>query len=356
VATLAELAALVGGTLRGDGTVPITAAKPLVDAADGHITLIDQPERVAQLNASQASAVVLPYAINYWDKPSIAVENLHASFRRIFTHLHPQRVSRRVGVHPAAVVSPTARIADGVEIHATAVIGDDVQIGPGAVIHGGVQILPGCRLGREVTIFPNVTLYDDCELGDRVIIHSGAVIGSYGFGYDSSNNRHELAAQLGNVVLEDDVEIGANTTIDRGTYGATRIGAGTKIDNLVQIAHNCRIGRHNIICSQVGIAGSSITGDYVVMAGQVGVRDHVHIGAHAVVCAMSGISHNVPERAVMLGLPATTEREQKFRFAAIAKLPEMRREMRVMRRTVQELQQMLGHSVELPSSVQDHAA
>lgn len=354
--TLAELAELVGGTVRGDGSVRITAAKPLDDAAPGHITLIDQPERIGQLEACPASAVVLPRLIEYKGKPAIAVDDLHGSFRRIFAHLHPPRVNRRMGLHPSAVISPTAKIGEDVEVHPFSVIGDDVEIGAGSVIHSGVQIMAGCRLGRNVILFSNVTLYEDCVLGDRVLIHSGSVIGSYGFGYNSDEARHVLSAQLGNVVLEEEVEVGANSTIDRGAYGTTLIGAGTKIDNLVQIAHNCRIGRHNIICAQVGIAGSTSTGDHVVMAGRVGVRDHVHIGARAVICAMAGITNDVPEGATMLGAPATTEREQKFRFAAIAKLPELRKEMRQIRRTIDELQQIAGHTSDASLSVQEHAA
>jgi UDP-3-O-[3-hydroxymyristoyl] glucosamine N-acyltransferase len=355
-ATLAELAELVGGAVRGDGNVRVTAAKPLDDARTGHITLIDLPERIAQLEACSATAVVLPRNVEYGGRPAIAVDNLHQSFRIIFARLHPPRQQRRVGIHPAAVISPKARIADRVEIHPFAVIGDDVQIGPGSVIHGGVQIMAGCRIGRDATIFSNAILYEDCHLGDRVLIHGGAVIGSYGFGYNTNENKHELSAQLGNVILEDDVEIGANSTVDRGAYGSTLIGKGTKIDNLVQIAHNCRIGQHNIICAQVGIAGSTSTGDYVVMAGQVGVRDHVHIGEHTVICAQAGVTNDVPARVVMLGAPATTEREQKFRLAAVAKLPDMRREMRALRRTVEELQQLLAHTTDPTFDAQDHAA
>lgn len=355
-ATLAELAELVGGSVRGDGSVRITGAKPLDDARDGHITLIDQPERIAQLDSLAATAVVLPRNVAYTRKPAIEVDDLHQSFRTIFARLHPPRTHRHVGIHPSAVISPTAKIAENVEIHPLAVIGEEVEIGPGSVVHSGVQIMAGCRIGRDSTIFPNAVLYEDCHLGERVIIHSGAVIGGYGFGYNTNENKHELSAQLGNVVLEDDVEIGANTTVDRGAYGSTLIGKGTKIDNLVQIAHNCRIGKHNILCAQVGIAGSTSTGDYVVMAGQVGVRDHVHIGEHTVICAQAGVTNNIPDRMVMLGAPATSEREQKFRLAAIAKLPDMRREMRMLRRTVDELRELLGHTSELPLSTQDHAA
>jgi UDP-3-O-[3-hydroxymyristoyl] glucosamine N-acyltransferase len=196
--------------------------------------------------------------------------------------------------------------------------------------------MAGCVIGRGTTIFPNVVLYEDTLVGERVILHSGAVIGAYGFGYKQVDGSHRISAQLGYVVLGNDVEIGACATVDRGTYGATTIGDGTKIDNLVQVAHNCRLGKHNLICGQVGIAGSTTTGDYVVMAGQVGVRDHVHIGQGAVLCSMAGVSNNVPDGEIMLGQPATSLRRQKLQMAAIAKLPEMRREFRHLQ------QQLIG--------------
>ena len=164
------------------------------------------------------------------------------------------------------------------DVYPFATIGDDVTIGAGSTIHSGVHIMAGSRIGEDVTIFPNAVLYENTVVGARCLIHAGAVLGAYGFGYEQVDGRHQLSAQLGNVELGADVEVGAGTTIDRGTYGPTVIGEGTKIDDQVMVAHNCRIGRHNMLCSQVGIAGSTTTGDYVVMAGQVGVRDHVNIG------------------------------------------------------------------------------
>jgi UDP-3-O-[3-hydroxymyristoyl] glucosamine N-acyltransferase len=199
-------------------------------------------------------------------------------------------------------------------------------------------------LGEEVTVFPNAVLYEETEVGPRCMIHSGAVLGAYGFGYRQDGGRHVLSPQLGNVILEADVEVGAGTTIDRGTYGATLIGEGTKIDNQVMIAHNCRIGRHNLICSQVGIAGSSSTGDYVVIAGQAGIRDHVHIGTGAVLGAMSGITNDVPDGSRMLGIPATPEREQKLKQAALSKLPELRHEVRDLKKAVDDLQRDRSHN------------
>src|SRR5262249_44063623 len=157
----------------------------------------------------------------------------------------------------------SARLAEDVDVHPGATIGDDVQIGQGSTVHSGVRVMAGCQIGRGVTLFPNVVLYENTVIGDQVIIHAGAVLGAYGFGYRFEAGRHHLAAQLGREVIESHVEIGACTTIDRGTYGTTRIGQGSKLDNQVMIGHNCQIGRHNLLCSHVGIAGSTTTGDYV---------------------------------------------------------------------------------------------
>ncbi len=197
--------------------------------------------------------------------------------------------------------------------------------------------MAGCKLGEKVTVFPNAVLYENTEVGDRSTIHANAVLGCHGFGYKLVDGRHQETAQLGYVQVGCDVEIGAGSTIDRGTYGPTVIGDGTKIDNLVMVAHNCHIGRHNMLCSQVGIAGSSTTGDYVVLAGQVGVRDHVKIGQGAIVGAKAGVSNDVPMGAHMLGIPAMPEREQKVQFAAMSKLPEMRRQMKALEHAVARL-------------------
>ena len=197
--------------------------------------------------------------------------------------------------------------------------------------------MAGSQIGQDVTIFPNAVLYENTIVGPRCVIHANAVLGAYGFGYGFVDGRHVLSAQLGNVVLGADVEIGAGSTIDRGTYGPTMIGEGTKIDDLVMVAHNCRIGRHNMLCSQVGIAGSTTTGDYVVMAGQVGVRDHVHIGDRAVLGAMAGVTNDVPDGSRMIGIPATPERDQKVKQAAFSKLPEMRRQLKQLQRAVDAL-------------------
>ena len=350
--TLGELAKLVGGQLHGDPSTLVTGAATLTAVKPGEITLVDCPDRSRSLATSHASAVVTSEGIAFADKPAIVVPNVHAAFAAIVRHFHPPRIAPRVGLSPQAFVDPTARLAPDVEVYAGATIGADVTIGPGSTIHSGVRILPGCTIGAGATLFPNAVLYERTKIGDRVIIHAGAVLGAYGFGYRQHEGRHVLSAQLGFVEIESDVEIGAATTIDRGTYGPTVIGAGTKIDNLVMIAHNCRLGRHNLICSQVGIAGSTTTGDYVVMAGQVGVRDHVHIGDHAVLCSKAGVPNDVPAHTEMLGAPAVPIRQAKLQMAAMSKLPEMRREFKIMQR---QLAALIGEPPQADASA-DQAA
>lgn len=340
--TLGELAALVDGRVVGDPGLPIHGAAPLCDARPGHITLMDGSERNRRVRHCAASAAVVPPEMEPNGIAAIQVENVHHAFAAILRFFHPARPKPHVGVSPLASVSPTACLAEDVEVHPYATIGGDVIIGRGTVIHAGVHVMAGSRIGDGVTIFPNAVLYNDTVVGPRCVIHAGAVLGAYGFGYEQVEGRHTLLAQLGNVVLEADVEIGAGTTVDRGTYGPTRIGEGTKVDNLVMIAHNCCIGRHNMLCSQVGIAGSTTTGDYVVMAGQVGVRDHVHIGHQAVLGAMAGVSNDVPDGQRMIGIPATPEREQKVKQAAFSKLPEMRRQLKLLQRTVDRLVEELA--------------
>ena len=349
--TLKQLAELVGGRVEGDPATAINAANVLSEVTGGEITFVDQAERLKQLTATQAAAVVAPEKLaEYWSGggdtsarvPAIFVADVHAAFAAIVMHFRPSRSRTAVGIHPRAIISPSARWGHGVNIHPGATVDDDCHIGNGTTILPGAHLMPGCTIGQDVTIGPGVVLYENTIVGDRSILHGGVVIGANGFGYSFVNGRHILSAQLGYVRIGSDVEIGAGSTIDRGTYGATTIGDGTKIDNLVQIAHNCRIGEHNIICAQVGIAGSTSTGNYVVIGGQAGLRDHVHIGNGARLGAMAGITNDVPDGVAMLGIPATPEREQKLKLAALAKLPEMRQEFKAFRREMAALQEAVG--------------
>lgn len=327
-ATLAELAQLVEGTLFGPAELEIHGAATLSTAVAKQITLIDSVDKAHRLQGSAASAVVIPRQFLPEGLPAIQVDDVHAAFATIVRHFRPARTAARIGVSLHAVVSPSAQLGHDVDIHPGASVDDDVVIGAGSTIHAGVRIMAGCRIGEHVTVFPNAVLYEGTVVGPRTIIHANAVVGAYGFGYAAVDGKHQLSAQLGYVEIGADVEVGACSTIDRGTYGPTVIGDGTKIDNQVMIAHNCRIGRHNMLCSQVGIAGSSTTGDYVVMAGQTGVRDHVHIGDRAIIGAKSGVPNDVEAGAVVFGIPARPERLQKLILAAIARLPEFRRQLK----------------------------
>jgi len=340
--TLRELAKLVEGELTGDGDLVVQGAQPLCDAGPADITFLDRIENAKGLADCRAAAVVAPS--NFADDvlPVICVEDTHRAFAQIVRHFRPPRQVRRIGISPAAMISPSALLGDDVDVYPGATIGDEVEIGAGSTIHSGAHIMTGAKIGQEVTIFPGAVIYENTTIGPRCIIHAGAALGAYGFGYDTVGGRHQLSAQLGDVVLGSDVEIGADTTVDRGSYGSTVIGEGTKIDNQVQIAHNCHIGRHNILCAQVGIAGSTSTGDYVVMAGQVGVRDHVRVGNGATLGAMAGVINDVPDGARMVGIPATPARDQKMMLVSLAKLPGMRKQMRRLQDTVAELAEKIA--------------
>jgi UDP-3-O-[3-hydroxymyristoyl] glucosamine N-acyltransferase len=225
-------------------------------------------------------------------------------------------------------VAATATVGRDVAIHPLAHVGEHAEIGDGCTLHPGVHVGDRCKVGDGSVLHPNVVLYHDVVLGRRVEVHAGTVVGADGFGYRQVDGQHVKIPQTGGVEVGDDVEIGSNCTIDRGTFDATRIGAGTKIDNLVMIGHNCQIGRHNILCGQVGVAGSCKTGDYVVMAGQAGIKDHTVVGDRVIVGAQAGVHRNIPAGERVLGSPAIPVKEQRHIFAMIARLPDMHKQLR----------------------------
>jgi UDP-3-O-[3-hydroxymyristoyl] glucosamine N-acyltransferase len=348
---LRDLAAAVAGTVVGDPALPLAGAATLETAGSAEIALVDAADKLHLLARSRAGAAIVPRGTGPLDRPTIEVDDVHAAFAATIVRFRPPRSRARCGVSPQAVVDPSARLAADVEVEPLAVIGPDCTIGPGSTIHAGARLAAGCTIGAGSEIFPNAVLYENTRVGARCIVHANAVLGAYGFGYRVADGRYALSAQLGWVELDDDVEVGAGTTIDRGTYGPTRIGAGTKLDNLVMIAHNCRLGRHNMICSQVGVAGSTSTGDWVVMAGQVGVRDHVHIGDRAVLGARSGVSGDIEAGKTVLGEPAIDLRDRKLQLATISKLPEMRKELKQLAARIEGLERA-GRADEPPASAE----
>jgi UDP-3-O-[3-hydroxymyristoyl] glucosamine N-acyltransferase len=326
--TLGQLAELVQGQLQGDGGLVISAARPLGEARAGDITFVEDAKHVPQLHDCPAAAAVVSAAVPANGKALIRVADPLGAFAAIVRHLHGRPEPAAHGIDPRAAVDPTAQVGPGASIFPLAAVGEGTVIGARCRLHSGAVVGRFCRLGDDVTLYPNAVLYDGTVLGDRATVHAGAVLGADGFGYRFQDGRHAKVPQLGHVEVGADVEIGACTTIDRGTFTATRVGEGTKIDNLVQIGHNCRIGPHNLLVSQMGMAGSSSTGAFVVIAGQVGIVGHIHIGDGAVIGAKAGVTKDVPAGQRMLGAPATPERDQKRILMSLEKLPDMRRDLR----------------------------
>jgi UDP-3-O-[3-hydroxymyristoyl] glucosamine N-acyltransferase len=326
--TVQQLAELVQGRIEGDGTLAIRAARPFSDAQPGDITFVESEKYAQHLTACRASAVVAPEALAVGGLTSIRVQDPLLAFVLIAQKLHGRPEPPPCGIDPRAAVHPTAEVAPDASIHPFATVGEGAVVGARCRIYPGAAVGRFCRLGDDVTLYPNVVLYDGTLLGNRVVVHANSVLGADGFGYRQHGGRHVKVPQLGHVEVGDDVEIGACTTIDRGTFKATVIGEGTKIDNLVQVAHNCRVGRHNLFASQVGVAGSSSTGEHVILAGQVGVVDNVHVGDRTIVGAQSGVARDVPPDSREFGSPTTPEREQMRSLVMLKKLPEIYRDLR----------------------------
>ena len=345
--TIAEIASMVAGTVIGDPELKISGAAPIRDAGSRDITLADDPRYASKLKACDAAAVILPDGFPECDRTCIVVPDVHAAFAKVVAYFDPPAADSFCNVSPLASVASTAHLGANCVVEPYAVIGEHVILGDDVHIGAGTVLETGCQVGDRTRIFPRCVLYSKTIVGQDCRIHAGAVLGADGFGYLTKNGRHELSAQLGNVIVGDSVDIGANTTIDRGTYNATVIGEGTKIDNLVMIAHNCRLGKHNLICSQVGIAGSCRTGDYVVMAGQVGIGDHVDIGDGATLAAQSGVMNHIPAKSVYLGTPALPLKEQMRNWAVMGRLAEWYQKWKEVLRRVDAIEQVL-HQEEIP--------
>lgn len=338
--TLKELAELVGGEVAGNGGALIKGIAPLGSATEGDITFILNSRYACSIETTAASAVIIPPDIKVADKNLIITQNPQLAYAKILTMFafkpHPQK-----GVDKRAFIGRAPRIGKDVSVYPYAYIGDNVEIGNGTVIHSGAHIGNGCKIGEGVIIHPNATIKDGCIIGNRVIIHPGVVIGSDGFGYAREGKRHFKIPQVGIVQIGDDVEIGANTTVDRAAFGKTWIKRGTKIDNLVQVAHNVVIGEDSIIVAQAGIAGSSKLGNNVILAGQVAVSDHLTIGDEVMVGGQSGVISDIPDKQVMSGYPAIPHREWLRASAIFSKLPEMRKEIKELEKKVAELEAKL---------------
>ena len=334
--TLGELAKLVGGTLTGDGSTLIRGVNGIKEAGVGEITFLANPKYTSLLGATKASAVIVGRGVSA-PIAAIAVSNPDLAFGLIAERLNGAPVILPPGIHPTAVVARDAALGRNVSIGAHAVIESGASIGEGAVLYPQTYVGHGAKIGPACLVYPQVVVRDHCELGARVILHSGTVIGSDGFGYATEKGVHQKIPQVGIVVIEDDVEIGANVTIDRARFGKTVIGRGTKIDNLVQIGHNVALGEGCLLVAQSGISGSTKLGHHVIMAGQAGLIGHLDIGDGAIITAQSGVTKDVPPGTVMAGAPASERTTHLKELAALSKLPEALQEIRRLRKELEEL-------------------
>jgi UDP-3-O-[3-hydroxymyristoyl] glucosamine N-acyltransferase len=320
--TVAELAKQLAGEVTGNASATLTGFAIIDRAQAGDLTFAETPEYFAAAEASAATAIIAGQNFSSDKKILIRVANPRLAFAKALAIFFPDP-KFAPAIHPSAVIAQSAQVDPTAHIGPHCTIGERVKIGANAVLQSGNFIGDDSALGDGTNLFPNVTVYPRVQIGKRVRIHAGAVIGADGFGYVFDTSFHRKVPQVGTVVIGDDVEIGANTTVDRGALGATVIGKGTKIDNLVQVGHNVEIGEHCIFCAQVGISGSTKIGSYTVLAGQVGLAGHLKIGNKVTIGSKSGVMHNIPDGEQWLGIPAQPDRQAKRVMIALQRLPDL---------------------------------
>jgi UDP-3-O-[3-hydroxymyristoyl] glucosamine N-acyltransferase len=335
--TLKELAQIVGGKVIGDAEVEISGVASIDEAKTEEITFIANPKYLSKLTQTKASAIIVSPEVTQAEKPLLSVTNPYLAFAKVVSLFssHPYRPKE---VDPHAWVSPTAQLGRDLTIYPFVYIGDRCRIEDRVTLYPGVAIGEDSSIGEDSVIYSNVSIYSRTVIGKRVILHSGVVVGSDGFGYVKEGRKNVKILQVGSVEIEDDVEIGANTTIDRAALGKTVIRRGVKIDNLVQVAHNVVIGEDSIIVAQVGISGSTKIGSNVTLAGQVGVVGHIEIGDNVMVGAQSGVAHDLASNQAFSGTPAIPHREWLRTVSVFPKMPQMRKTLLDIEKRVEELE------------------
>lgn len=334
---LQEIVEMTGGTLKGDGGLEITGASGLGFAKSGDISYVGEAKFLPDLKASSASAVFIQKETET-DKAQIIHPAPALAFAKVLAHLHPTE-HPPAGVHPSATIADSASLGVDVTISANACVEDGVQIGDRCVVHANAVIGKNCVIGSGTVLYPNVTVYADTHIGSHVVIHAGSVIGADGFSYTpDEKGRHVKLQQIGRVVIRDHVEIGANTCIDRAAFGETVIGEGVKIDNLVQIGHNCVIGDHSVIVSQTGISGSCEVGRHTVIAGQTGISDHVKIADQVTLLARSGVFRDITEPGIYGFAPAMKGVDLMRFMPVLLRLPEMASQIKDLERKLESIE------------------
>jgi UDP-3-O-[3-hydroxymyristoyl] glucosamine N-acyltransferase len=337
---LRELADMLGGILIGDGTIRITGIASLDDAREGQITFLANPRYAGKVATTKASAVILPQGADPCGKNGIEVASPYLAFAKLLTLFNVLPPEPK-GIMEGACIGRNVVQGEDVTVYPGVHVSDGVRIGSRVMLYPGVVLYEGVELGDDVVLHANVTVRERCRLGNRVTVHAGTVIGSDGFGYAPEGKGWYKIPQVGIVVIEDDVEIGANTAIDRAALEVTLIRRGTKIDNLVQVAHNCVIGENCMIVSQVGMAGSSRLGNNVTLAGQVGLAGHLEIGDNVIVGAQSGVPGDLPANAMYSGSPTVPHKEWLKYSTTLPRLPEMRKTVNALEKRVRELEEKL---------------
>jgi UDP-3-O-[3-hydroxymyristoyl] glucosamine N-acyltransferase len=320
--TTAEISKLIGGQVVGDSNAALKSFAPAENAQIGDLTFAENEDYFARAEQSAATAIIADKRFSSSKKILIQVPNARVAFAKALALFFPEQ-KFTAGIHPGAVIAKSAQVDPSAHIGPHCTVGERVKIGARSVLQAGNFIGDDSQLGEEVNLFPNVTIYPRTQIGARVRIHANCAIGSDGYGYVQDGGIHLKVQQIGSTIIGDDVEIGAGCAIDRGALGSTVIGKGTKLDNLVHIAHNVEVGENCLLCGQVGIAGSAKIGNYVVMGGQVGVASHLTIGNHVTVASKSGVMHDIPDGEKWLGFPAQPDKQAKRIVIATLRLPEL---------------------------------
>jgi len=326
---LSEIAARLGAEIIGDASLEIQGLAPIETAKQGQIAFVANAKYLQKAAESHASAIIVKAALPGVEKNFLVIDDPYYAFARLLTLFHPPR-TYAPGIDAKASVGKDVSFGEGVYVGPMAVIEDGVTIGDGVQIRAGVFVGEGSEIGDETLLYPNVTIREDVKIGKRVIIHSGTVIGSDGFGFAPHKGRHYKIPQVGGVIIEDDVEFGANCAVDRAVLGQTIVRCGTKIDNLVQIGHNVSIGNDTILVAQVGISGSVDIGHHVTLAGQVGVSGHLKIGDNVMVGGKSGVTKDIASRQIVSGFPPVPHKTWLKREAAVRHLPELKKQVKAL--------------------------
>jgi len=333
---LSQIAEIVSGTLEGNPSQEIEDIAEIQHARPGEISFLGNPKYSRYLESTRASAILVPRDFNGQFSNIIRVENPNYAYAQLIPHFRPGPPIAEPGIHPSAAIDPTANVAASAYIGSHVAIAANSTVEEGARIHANCSVGYGSHVGKDSVIYANVTLYHDVQIGRHVILHSGTVVGSDGFGFVRTEDGISKIPQAGGVVIGDEVEIGANCAIDRGTLGPTEIQQGPKIDNLVQIAHNVKIGKYCFIAGQVGIAGSATIEDQVTIAGQVGIVGHITVGKGAIIAAQSGVSKPVRPRTLMFGYPAQEMRKARRELANIRMIPDLKERLKALEKLVNQ--------------------